>query len=435
MCRRFLFFYIISALFFMINDFFSSLSDFIFCPNRPEKSDIIIVPGSADITPLAQEAALLYKQWFGSKIIFTGSKNIFFHSSCPTEAECLRDIALWLWVPANDIILETRAKHTFQNALYTHKILAQRGIQISSAVLVCKWFHSRRALLSYQSVFWPKVHFTVRTISWSKNITANNWLQDEQGREVVLTEIEKIGNYLKKHMIQIEQGIDISSFQKHSHWFSRKNERLLYKDSSSEYFIAKRGMYNKNIPKNYSHIYIFSLESLFAPGFFRDFLKQLVTAKELGDVHSVGVIKNLTSHLIQADFQNLLKLWEAYVKASMRNDIDTTIKTLKSHKWFCILVWYTYDPFLQLVANLLGIHRVYGTHLEYSRDVCSGEVSIPSHFFDTNGVCSPFHVVHSLQHNLSDDDVFVIQPPSIFSMEGHSYQVVSQLSSLTQMYI
>jgi hypothetical protein len=46
----------------MINDFFSSLSDFIFCPNRPEKSDIIIVPGSADITPLAQEAALLYKQ-------------------------------------------------------------------------------------------------------------------------------------------------------------------------------------------------------------------------------------------------------------------------------------------------------------------------------------------------------------------------------------
>lgn len=183
-------------------------------------------------------------------------------------------------IPKEDILLETRAKHTFQNALYTHKLLTKKGIHISSAVLVCKGFHSRRALLSYQSVFGPKVHFTVRTISGSRNITATNWLHDEQRRDIVLTEIEKIGNYLKKHMIQIEQNIDISSFQTHSHWFARKNERLLYKDNSSDYSAMKRASYKKNISKNYAHIYVFSLESLFAPGFFRDFLKQFVQGKE-----------------------------------------------------------------------------------------------------------------------------------------------------------
>jgi hypothetical protein len=44
----------------MKNDFFSSLSDFIFCENKPEKSDIIIVPGAINYESLAHEAVLLY---------------------------------------------------------------------------------------------------------------------------------------------------------------------------------------------------------------------------------------------------------------------------------------------------------------------------------------------------------------------------------------
>lgn len=415
----------------MKNDFFSSLSEFIFCESRPERSNIIIVPGCADITSLAREAARLYRDWYGSKILFSGSKNTFFHDSCPTEAECLRDIAVWLGVPAEDIILETRARHTFENALYTFRKLKKINFSISSAVLVCKWFHSRRALLSYQSVFGPKIHFTLCTIPGACDITPDNWLHDEKKRNIVLSEIEKIGNYLKKHMIQIEQNLDISVFQKHAKFILVAREKMLQKSNSSDYFVIKRKTCQKIISKMYHKIILFSLDDVFSPWFFRDFLKQIISQESLGEINSTSVLKSITSSLGGSDFRSLITLWEAYVRAAVP-DVLETMSLLKSEGAYCILVWYEYDQFLQIVCNILGIHRSYGTSLEYVGDVCTWEVSVPASFFASDGVISPFHNAHSLLHHLNDEDIYILDSGKTFSSEDHSYQRIKLLSSITR---
>lgn len=415
----------------MKNDFFSSLSEFIFCESRPEKSNIIIVPGCADITPLAREAARLYHEWYGKKILFSGAKNTFFHHSCPTEAECLKDIAVWLGVPSEDIILETRARHTFENALYTFRKLKKLNYPINSAILVCKWFHSRRALLSYQSVFGPKVHFTLCAIPGSRDITPDNWLHDEEKRNIVLSEIEKIGNYLKKHMIQIEQNLDLSIFQKHAKFILMAQERILQKNNSSDYFVTKRKICQKIIPKTYRKIILFSLDDIFSPWFFRDFLKQIIPENAVGEIHSTAILKSLTSSLEGSDFRSLIKLWEAYVRA-VAPDVFDTVKLLKTEATYCILVWYEYDQFLQIVCNILGIHRSYGTSLEYVRDVCTWEVSVPASFFATDGAISPFHNAHTLLHHLNDEDIYLLDAGKTFSPENHSYQRIKLLSSITR---
>lgn len=55
----------------MINDFFTSITEFIFCENSPEISDILIVPGNKDLDLLALEAARLYREGYVKKIVFS----------------------------------------------------------------------------------------------------------------------------------------------------------------------------------------------------------------------------------------------------------------------------------------------------------------------------------------------------------------------------
>jgi hypothetical protein len=55
----------------MINDFFTSITEFIFCENSPEISDIILVPGNHDFDLIAAEAARLYHAGYAKKIVFS----------------------------------------------------------------------------------------------------------------------------------------------------------------------------------------------------------------------------------------------------------------------------------------------------------------------------------------------------------------------------
>jgi hypothetical protein len=80
-----------------------------------------------------------------------------------------------------------------------------------------------------------------------------------------LSEIEKIGNYLKKHMIQIEQNLDISVFQKHAKFILVAREKMLQKSNSSDYFVIKRKTCQKIISKMYHKIILFSLDDVFSP--------------------------------------------------------------------------------------------------------------------------------------------------------------------------
>ncbi|MCH7693749.1 MAG: YdcF family protein [Proteobacteria bacterium] len=66
----------------------------------------------------------------------------------PTEAEAMRALALRHGVPEERIIVEDKATHTLENALYTARIMEDRGW--ARALVVSDPFHLPRALFLFR---------------------------------------------------------------------------------------------------------------------------------------------------------------------------------------------------------------------------------------------------------------------------------------------
>lgn len=68
---------------------------------------------------------------------------------------------------------------------------------IKSVILVCKAYHSRRALLTYQSVFPIDINFYVSSVIDKRGISKDNWFLNEDSIRIVMNEVTKIGNYFE----------------------------------------------------------------------------------------------------------------------------------------------------------------------------------------------------------------------------------------------
>lgn len=69
---------------------------------------------------------------------------------------------------------------------------------------MCKAYHSRRALLTYKSVFPSNVHFYISPIIDKRGISKENWFLNEDSFRIVMNEVVKIGNYFED---KIKKGI------------------------------------------------------------------------------------------------------------------------------------------------------------------------------------------------------------------------------------
>lgn len=175
---------------------FDCITDFIFVETPLEPADVILVPGGS-IPQLMERAAELYHQGLAPYILPSGGKNSKLDT---TEWEFLRSIGLKLGVPENAILKEDRASNTFENARFSWLELQSRGIEVKKAILVCKSFHARRALLTYQVEFPRDVEFFVNPVPDRNGTTRDNWFVSERRIELVMTEVTKIGQYFQKHI-------------------------------------------------------------------------------------------------------------------------------------------------------------------------------------------------------------------------------------------
>lgn len=145
------------------------ISDFIFASTAIECSDVILIPGGSH-PQLMQEAVRLYKCGFAPFILPSGAgnPNLLNHDS---EWQFLRDIGVSLGVPEEAILKEDQATNTFENARYSYDVLTEKDISIKRAILVCKAFHARRALLTYKYYFPLEVEFLVAPVTDKRGIT------------------------------------------------------------------------------------------------------------------------------------------------------------------------------------------------------------------------------------------------------------------------
>ena len=124
--------------------------DYMLMGQPVQKSQCIFVLGSNDLR-VAEYAAQLWLQGYGEFIVFSGGYGNFTRGNFQKpEAELFAQVALALGVPANRIIVENKATNTGENVAFTLKLLQEKGIRVSSWLLVQKPFMERRSLATFQ---------------------------------------------------------------------------------------------------------------------------------------------------------------------------------------------------------------------------------------------------------------------------------------------
>ena len=192
----------------MMNDvyekFLKSSEEFIFAENKPEKSDIIFVPGNG-YPQMAEKAAELFKKGMADWILPSGKysvvngkfsgvleKSNVYNKEYGTEWEFLRDVLIKNGVPDQKILKEDQATFTYENAIYSRQVTDHAELEIERAILCCKSYHARRCLMYYQFVF-PEIEFIVSPVI-TRRVSKENWYQSEYGICLVLKEVEHCGS-------------------------------------------------------------------------------------------------------------------------------------------------------------------------------------------------------------------------------------------------
>ena len=184
------------------NDFLKKTEEFIFVENRPEKADIIFVPGNG-YPHMAEKAAELYREGYAPAVLPSGKYSITtgrfsgvlsekekYHGSYETEWEFLRDVLVKNGVKPEDILREDRATYTYENALFSREVTEKAGLSVKKAILCCKSHHARRVLMYFQYVY-PETEFLVCP-SFPDGITRSNWNHTELGVDAVIGEVTRI---------------------------------------------------------------------------------------------------------------------------------------------------------------------------------------------------------------------------------------------------
>lgn len=186
----------------MYSRFLHQAEEFIFAEDQPEKADIIFVPGNG-FPEMAERAAELYKMGYAPCVlpsgrysvvtgVFSGvlSKKELYKGSYATEWEFLRDVLMKNGVPKEAVLKENQATFTYENAIFSRQVTDRAGLKIKKAILCCKTYHARRALMYYELLY-PETEFFVCPAS-PDSITRENWRETEAGVEAVTGEITRI---------------------------------------------------------------------------------------------------------------------------------------------------------------------------------------------------------------------------------------------------
>ena len=185
--------------------FLEEMTNFIFLEDKPQKADVIFVPGSEE-GGLAKTAAKLYLEGYAPVIVPSGKYAKWTGHSIvdrfETESDYFAHLMMEEGVPEEAIIKEREATYTYQNAINTRKLLDERGIEVKRAILCCQAYHARRSKLYYQVLFPETEILVVPTIT--KGITRESWFRNRETAAIVLGEIERCGSQF--HEIVAEYG-------------------------------------------------------------------------------------------------------------------------------------------------------------------------------------------------------------------------------------
>jgi uncharacterized SAM-binding protein YcdF (DUF218 family) len=120
------------------------------------KVDAILGLGSAD-TRVAEHAANVYLQGYAPLLIFTGGLGkITKETFKKPEADVFAEIAIKMGVPKDKILIENQSTNTGENIRLTKKLLAEKGLDPKSFIIVTKPYMERRGYATFKKQ-WPEI--------------------------------------------------------------------------------------------------------------------------------------------------------------------------------------------------------------------------------------------------------------------------------------
>lgn len=155
--RRFIKITTIAAILYTIlfyTDFIWFLAQPLKIDQNPQQADCIVVfangVGESGISGQGYEERVqycvdLYKKGYAKKIIFSSGRTFIFH-----EALVMKALAVSLGIQDEDIIMDDKARNTFENVKISKDILERNGWR--KILLVSSPYHMRRALLVFSKI-------------------------------------------------------------------------------------------------------------------------------------------------------------------------------------------------------------------------------------------------------------------------------------------
>lgn len=117
----------------------------------------ILVFGSSDLR-VAEHAADLFHRGLAPWILLSGARGRMTKDWPETEAEALARVARERDVPDDALLIENRATNTGENIRFSRELLAERGITLSTGILVQKPYMERRSIAALD-VQWSEASF------------------------------------------------------------------------------------------------------------------------------------------------------------------------------------------------------------------------------------------------------------------------------------
>ncbi|OEJ40130.1 hypothetical protein AR457_16480 [Streptomyces agglomeratus] len=177
------------------------LWDFQQMHHEPRPCSVAIGLGSHDLG-VADVAVDLYQRGMVPLIVFTGATSRTTRDRMPRgEAEHYQERALELGVPASAVLVEPNARNTGENIRFSRSLLVERGVAVSSVLLVSKPYEERRAYATARKL-WPEVEI----VSASAPMTLPEYVDSIQDPRLVL---DMLVGAQQRLLIYPEQGFMI----------------------------------------------------------------------------------------------------------------------------------------------------------------------------------------------------------------------------------
>ncbi len=185
------------------------ITAFIFMEDEPQKSDVILIPGTSQ-SAVTEKAAALYRAGFAPYVLpagmYGGKRGSFaaekidnprYTGEYATDFEYCRHILMENGVPEGAILREDRSANTMENAEFSARVLKEAGIPVRRAILCCQAFHARRAFMSYAKHFPGAGILVVPTET--QGIRKEDWFLHEASYRRVMSEVYKCGAYFLEY--------------------------------------------------------------------------------------------------------------------------------------------------------------------------------------------------------------------------------------------